>query len=244
MPAATSAAQRAGELSTAHVKVIRSFLRRLPADAPLAERDAAEAQLAAPATRYRPDQLVAAAETLTDELARDGYTDADRAARRKLTLGKQDAAGMSPIRGWLTPEARAILDAVFAKWAAPGMCNRDDLTPTLDGAPSREAIAADTRSAGQRNHGALAALGRAMLASGQLGQHNGLPATIIVSASLSDLHADTGKASLVDGTHDRGDPTWLKLVHTAGTDLGESIGHATRWPIRCGVRRVRSWRYW
>ena len=33
---------------------------------------------------------------------------------------------MSPISGYLTPEARATLDAVFAKLAAPGMCNSAD----------------------------------------------------------------------------------------------------------------------
>ena len=30
---------------------------------------------------------------------------------------------MSALRGWLTPEARATLEAVLAKLAAPGMCN-------------------------------------------------------------------------------------------------------------------------
>ena len=36
------------------------------------------------------------------------YTDADRARRRGLTLGKQGPDGMSQLRGWLTPEARAV----------------------------------------------------------------------------------------------------------------------------------------
>jgi hypothetical protein len=34
---------------------------------------------------------------------------------------------MSPINGYLTPEARATIDAVFAKLAAPGMCNPADV---------------------------------------------------------------------------------------------------------------------
>ncbi len=41
---------------------------------------------------------------------------------------------MSPLRGWLTPEARATVEAVLAKLAAPGMCNPDDETPVVDGA--------------------------------------------------------------------------------------------------------------
>jgi Domain of unknown function (DUF222) len=36
------------------------------------------------------------------------------------------------------------------------------------------------------------AAGRALLASGDLGQHNGLPATIIVTTSLRELEAATG----------------------------------------------------
>ena len=48
---------------------------------------------------------------------------------------------MSDIRGRLDPEARAALDAVFAKWAAPGMCNPDDEVPCVDGDPSPEAVA-------------------------------------------------------------------------------------------------------
>ena len=32
---------------------------------------------------------------------------------------------MSKINGLLDPEARATLDAVLAKWGAPGMCNPD-----------------------------------------------------------------------------------------------------------------------
>ena len=66
---------------------------------------------------------------------------------------------MSPISGYLTPEARATIDAVFAKLAAPGMCNSADDEPCVGGTPSQAAIQGDTRSAGQRNHDALLAAG-------------------------------------------------------------------------------------
>ncbi len=46
----------------------------------------------------------------------------------------------------MTPEARAGLDAVLSKWAAPGMCNPDDQTPTVDGRPTEEAIERDFRT--------------------------------------------------------------------------------------------------
>src|SRR5271157_283156 len=103
------------------------------------------------------------------------FTDEDRARRRGLTLGSQHSDGMSPLRGWLTPEARATLEAVLAKLAAPGMCNPDDKTPVVDGPPTEEAVERDTRSPAQRNHDALNAALRTVLASRKLGQHNGLP---------------------------------------------------------------------
>jgi Domain of unknown function (DUF222) len=53
-------------------------------------------------------------------------------------------------------------------------------------------VRADTRTPGQRNHDALKAMGRALLASGKLGDLNGLPATIIVTTTLQDLEAAAG----------------------------------------------------
>ena len=63
---------------------------------------------------------------------------------------------------------------MLAKLAAPGMCNPDDDTAVVDGAPCQDGIDRDSRSAAQRNHDALNAGLRALLASGELGQHNGL----------------------------------------------------------------------
>jgi hypothetical protein len=92
------------------------------------------------------------------------------------------------------PEARATLDAVLATWAAPGSCNPDDDTPCVDEQPAEAVADRDLRSQIQRNHDALTAMGRAVLASGQVGQHNGLPATIIVSTTLQELESGHGQA--------------------------------------------------
>jgi hypothetical protein len=63
---------------------------------------------------------------------------------------------VSSISGHLDPELRAGLDAVLAKWAAPGMCNpAQHQHPTVAGEPSQDVIDADARSAAQRNHDAL-----------------------------------------------------------------------------------------
>jgi Domain of unknown function (DUF222) len=187
---ATAQAQRNGQIGPAQVAVIRSFWHRLPDFVDGETRVQAEAQLARLGSKHRPDELAKLADKLADCLNPDGdFTDEDRARRRGITIGKQGLDGMSPINGYLTPEARATLDAVFAKLAAPGMCS-----------PSEQAIDADTRSAAQRNHDALTAAGRALLASAELGQHNGLPAAIIVTTTLRELEAGAGRGLTGGGT--------------------------------------------
>ncbi|BBX76067.1 HNH endonuclease [Mycobacterium shinjukuense] len=191
--AASAAAQRAGRLGGGQIGVIRRFSHQLPGWVDAPTRDCAEAKLAKEGTQFRPEQLAGLADKLADCLNPDGnYSDEDRARRRGITLGKQQADGMSALRGWLTPEARATVEAVLAKLAAPGMCNPADETPCVDGTPSQQAIDSDTRSTAQRHHDGLNAGLRALLASGKLGQHNGLPASIIVTTTLADLEAAAG----------------------------------------------------
>ncbi|OCB27626.1 hypothetical protein A5674_01080 [Mycobacterium malmoense] len=198
---ATAAAQRAGAIGSEHVAVIRRLFRQLPESVDLDTREHAERHLAGEATRYRPDQLATLARHLMDCLNPDGtYTDADRARARGLVLGPQQPDGMSKLSGWLTPEARATWEAVLAKLAAPGMCNPDDEAPVVDGPATEAAVQRDTRTAAQRNHDGLNAALRSILASGELGQHNGLPATIVVTTTLKDLEAATGTALTAGGT--------------------------------------------
>ncbi len=198
---ATAAAQRNGEIGAGHVAVIRSFWHRLPEFVDVEIRSKAEADLARRAGEHRPDELAKLADKLMDCLNPDGdFTDIDRATRRGLTIGRQDIDGMSKVSGYLTPEARATIDAVFAKLAAPGMCNPADETPCVSGTPSEAAVQGDARSAAQRNHDALIAAGRALLASGDLGQHNGLPASIIVTTTLQELEKGAGRGLTGGGT--------------------------------------------
>ena len=146
--AATAAAQREGTLGTGQVAVIRRFYHQLPGwiDAPPASRSKPNWPPRAPSTG--PSNWAHWPTRCADALNPDGtYTDEDRARRRGLTLGNQGPDEMSQLRGWLTPEARATLEAVWAKLAAPGMCNPNEDTPTVDGPPSQEAIDKDTRGA-------------------------------------------------------------------------------------------------
>ncbi|CAM4195252.1 hypothetical protein MB901379_04325 [Mycobacterium basiliense] len=174
--------------------MIRRFCRELPGWVDQETRDRAEAQLARQGSQFRPEQLAGLAQRLADCLNPDGtYQDDDRARRRSITLGGQQADGMSQLRGWITPEFPATLEAVLAKLAAPGMFNPTDDVPVVDGSPAQRAIDTDTRSPAQRNHDGLLASLRALLGSGELGQHNGLPASIIVSTTLRELESATGR---------------------------------------------------
>ena len=150
-------------------------------------RELAENDLVHHGAGLKPEELRKAAEQLMAMLHPDGdYSDEERARRRYFTVGRQQADGTSEVRGRLDPEARASLDAVFAKSAAPGVNNPDD--------------GPDTRTQGQRNHDALKAMAQSALASGELGQHNGLPATIIVTTTLQDLESAAGQAVTGGGT--------------------------------------------
>ena len=140
-----------GKIGAGHVAVIRSFCQRLPDFVDVEPRQEAEAQLARLGGEHRPDELSKLADKLSDCLNPDGtFTDEDRARRRGITIGKQGFDGMSPITGYLTPETRASIDAVFAKLAAPGMCNPEDDTPCVEGSPSETSLGNDTRSSVQR----------------------------------------------------------------------------------------------
>ena len=198
---ATAAGVAAGTLDRTHVREIHRFFDKLPANIPADERDRAETFLAEHATRLRPDELRKAADHLLSFMGHDDdYTDTDRARRRGFTWSHQDCDGMSKGVLWATPALRAELDAILAAWAAPGKCNPNDESPCVDGDPDPQIAERDTRAPAQRRHDALSAVARAMLASGQLGQHNGLPVTVIVTATLQDLQAATGKAHTGGGT--------------------------------------------
>ncbi|MCA2316149.1 HNH endonuclease [Mycobacterium sp. WUMAC-025] len=198
---ATAAAQRVGDLGAGQVAVIRKFCRQLPGWVDAAAREFAEAQLAGFGTQFGPEHLTELARGMSNVLNPDGiFTDEDRARSRGVTLGPQQADGMSQLRGLITPELRATVEAVEAKLGAPGMCNPLDDTPCVDGTPSQAAIDRDTRSKAQRGHDALLAALRALLASGELGQHNGLPASIIVTTTLQELEAAAGRGLTGGGT--------------------------------------------
>jgi hypothetical protein len=197
-----AAAQQRGAVGEEHVQIIEKFFDKLPSYVPADLRDQVESHLADLASGLGPTEFRRAADELAYLANQDGDppNEAERARRRSFMVHKQDIDGMSKVSGLLDPEARATLDAVFAKLAAPGMCNPDDENPCVDGQPNEDRVHADARSQSQRNHDALKAMGRELLAAGELGKHNGLPASIIVSTTLQDLESGAGQGTTGGGS--------------------------------------------
>lgn len=196
-----AAAQAVGRIGPEHVAIARKALTKIPAAVSAAYRQRAEHDLAVLASQFGPETFQRLAEHLVAVLDPDGdFTDRERLARRGLRLGRQGIDGMSSLSGRITPELRATLEPILAKLAAPGMCNAADEQPCLSGAPSQQQIQHDDRRPDQRTHDALLAACRAVLACGDLGQLNGLPVTVIISTTLAELHAATGKAHTAGGS--------------------------------------------
>lgn len=186
-------AQAAGRIGPEHVEIARKAYAKIPAAVDAAARERAERDLAQMGGQFGPQAFQKLADHLVAVLDPDGdFADRDRQARRGLRMSRQRADGMSTISATITPELRATLEPLFAKLAAPGMCNAADEHPCISGTPTEAQILNDDRTVAQRHHDALQALGRAVLASGDLGQLNGLPVTVIVTTTLAELHAAAG----------------------------------------------------
>lgn len=198
---ATAMAWRDGALDGQHLRVIQTFVRDLPESTPAATMDDAERFLARQARKLRPDQLQKLAHQCALRINPDGkFSDADRARQRGFTWCGQRPDGMSVGKLIASPELRANLDAWLSRFAAPGMCNPDDQTPCVAGEPDDELARGDGRTFTQRQHDALNALVRGQLGDPKLGQHNGLPVTVIVSTTLQELTSGTGRAVTGGGT--------------------------------------------
>lgn len=199
---ATAAAQAAGSIGPEHVKIIAKFHKDLPSWVDVGTREVADTQLAQLAAGLGPAELDAAAGQLLMMIDQDGPepSEKEQARKRGLTLGPQRRDGTCGVRGTLTAEARAVVEAVMAKLAAPGMCNPEDEHPCVDGETSEQHTGSDGRTQAQRNHDALVAMGRMALMSGGLGKHNGLPVTVIASVTVQDLEKGAGLAVTGGGT--------------------------------------------
>jgi hypothetical protein len=198
----TALAQAHGSINREHIKVVAEAMDRIPPAVDSRTRAQIEVDLVRTAIGVGPKELKDNAERILFLLDQDGPEpdDTERARRRGVSMGPQGRDKMRPFRGNLSPEASAIYEAMYAKWAAPGMCNPDDENPCVSGTPTQAQIDNDHRSLAQRQHDALVAVGRSVLESGELGQHNGLPTSIIIRTTLQDLESRAGVGVTGGGT--------------------------------------------
>ncbi|MCV7064843.1 DUF222 domain-containing protein, partial [Mycolicibacterium farcinogenes] len=188
-----AAAVGAGLINAEHVKVLRDAVERLPGFVDQVTREAFEADLVRVAVGVGPKELKETAALRLFLLDQDGPEpdDTERARRRGLTMATQGRDAMTGLTANLTPEAAAVMEVLFAKFAAPGMCNPDDEQPCTSGTPSQAQIDNDHRSLAQRQHDALLVIGRIALMT-DLGQLNGLPVSVIIRTTLQDLESRAG----------------------------------------------------
>lgn len=197
----TAAVQAKGEVGPEQIKIVQKILKKLPRHTPADVAADAEAQMAANAAQFRPEQLRTLGRRLLDTLNPDGeFDERERNRQRGVVFGPQQPDGLSRISGWVTPQCRATMEPAVHKLGAPGMCNPDDAQPCTSGTPTDAQIQADARSTAQRNHDALQQVFRSALSSGELGQHHGLPVTIIVSTTMQDLESVSGHGVSAGGT--------------------------------------------
>ncbi|MBU9765338.1 DUF222 domain-containing protein [Mycobacterium sp. TNTM28] len=200
---ATAAARAAGEINGEHVAIIHKFFAKPPVRLDAETHAQIDADLARIASGNSPEILKQCAGRIAFLLNQDGDepVDDEPQCNGEIFIGPQKADGTSEIRGRLTPEARATLVPILSRYGAPGMCNPADEHPCTTGTPSAEAIASDSRTPAERNHDALVAMGRSVLASGELGEQNGLPVSIVVSTTLRELESRTGTGLTTSGTY-------------------------------------------
>ena len=199
---ATAAAQSLGRINGEHVEVIRKAMGKVPGFVDALTLAQIEVDLVRTAVGVGPKELKDTADRTLFLLDQDGPEpdEHDRAHKRGVSIGKQRPDVMTTLAGDLTPEAAAVWEAIFAKYAAPGMCNPDDENPCTAGIPSQAQIHNDHRSLAQRRHDAMIAIGRIALMGGELGHLNGLPVSIIIRTTLQDLESRAGVGVTGGGT--------------------------------------------
>ncbi|TLF78461.1 HNH endonuclease signature motif containing protein [Nocardia cyriacigeorgica] len=203
----TAQALISGDISADHARGIANVLHKVPNGVSREEREAAEQILTDFARAGSPDDIGKVGDRILAHLDPDGRltTDNDRARMRGITIGRQRADGMSPIRGDIDPVLRALLDPLLAKFARPGMCNPDDpespVTDSdhVDPAVLAEAAGRDHRSTAQRNHDAVRALLESGIIAERLGSHRGVPVTTVLTLTVDDIETASGVATTATG---------------------------------------------
>ncbi|ULN47584.1 HNH endonuclease [Mycolicibacterium goodii] len=197
-----AAAQAAGALTPDHITELFKFFDKCPDWVSAAQQSRLEEKLVAGAVGADPATVRQAVDHALFLLDQDGPAPTEKPPTKPfgITFGPQQPDGSYNLRGRVSAEFKATFDPVDEKWGAPGMCHPADPTPCLSGTPSQEQIDHDERSAPERRHDAMLTALRHLMSSKNLGQINGLPATILITTTLRELEAGAGVAVTAGGT--------------------------------------------
>ena len=217
----TAAALADGKLTGEHADIVRNTLRKAEKYTSPSQRPQIESSLVQIAVSNPPETLTGAATELLYLLNQDGDGPNIPEHTPGIRLGAQDADGNTRITGWLDPETTAYWKTIESVWGAPGINNPADAAPIPNPTPNplespsddtqaaqqeldasqdqTEAAARDTRPPCRRNHDAFKTLCRDLIMSKKLGQHAGLPVTVVVSTTLDQLEQGAGIARTNSG---------------------------------------------
>ena len=195
----TAAAQRDGLIGRrALVKdKIRKFFADLPAQVDLGTREAVEPRAGQQGSRgIAPTSSPNKPSNSMDWLPprrRNSATKNAPANAASYWASRNSTGSPARAAGWSPPTWRAAHRGRAGQTGRPRRLQpRETKHPSSTKTPDEDAVRRDHRSAAQRNHDGFLAGMRAMLASGELGQHHGLPVTVIITATLQDLQPATG----------------------------------------------------
>jgi hypothetical protein len=183
---ATAEAFADGSIGAEHAAVIADTVETIPAADRAEHAAAVEATLLEHARVVDPRTVKLLGQRILAHLDPDGSSPAEerqQQSHRRLNLARlPDSSGL--LDGQLTPTCQAIWEAVLTPLAA----RRPD-----------DALGPDDRTPGQRMHDAFEEAGRRLLATGNLPDHAGLPAQLIVTLTLTDLERRAGRATTHHG---------------------------------------------
>jgi hypothetical protein len=175
-----------GAIVAAHAAAIADTVEAIPAADRAAHAGQVETTLLEHARMVDPRTVRLLGERILAHLDPDGPSLAEerlQQSHRRVNLSRlPDSTGL--LDGQLTPTCQAIWEAVLTPLAA----RRAD-----------DALGLDDRTPGQRLHDAFEEAGRRLLKTGDLPDHAGLPAQLIITLTLTDLERRAGRATTHHG---------------------------------------------
>jgi hypothetical protein len=175
-----------GGIGAEHAAAIADTVEAIPVADRAEHAAAVESTLLEHARVVDPRTVRLLGQRILAHLDPDGPSPAEerlQQAHRRVSLTRQaDSVGL--LDGQLTPTCQAIWEAILTPLAAR---RPDDM------------LGSDDRTPGQRMHDAFEEAGRRLLKTGELPDHAGLPAQLIITMSLTDLERRAGRATTHHG---------------------------------------------